>query len=97
MRFGSGRSTNLGRGHGKSPAKPRVTLSQWERWAGGAPDSWVIKKLANQTAEIGTLRALADRQRAELDQQKQLLAEQGARLQKLEALLAHQAEAPKAP
>lgn len=54
-------------------------------------------KLANQTAEIGTLRTLADRQRTELDQQKQLLAEQGARLQKLEALLAHQAEAPKAP
>jgi hypothetical protein len=53
--------------------------------------------LANQTAEVGTLRALADRQRAELDQQKQLLAEQGARLQKLEALLARQAEVPKAP
>jgi Chaperone of endosialidase len=54
-------------------------------------------ELANQTAEVGTLRALADRQRAELDQQKQLLAEQGARLQKLEALLARQAEVPKAP
>jgi hypothetical protein len=53
--------------------------------------------LASQTAEIGTLRALADRQRAELDQQKQLLAEQGARLQKLEALLPHQVEAPEAP
>jgi hypothetical protein len=37
------------------------------------------------------------RQQAELDQQKQLLAEQGARLQKLEALLARQAEVPKAP
>ncbi len=54
-------------------------------------------KLANQTAEIETLRSLADRQRAELDQQKQLLAEQGARLQKLESLLTRQAEAPKAP
>ncbi|HEX4962649.1 MAG TPA: tail fiber domain-containing protein [Thermoanaerobaculia bacterium] len=54
-------------------------------------------KLADQTAEIGTLRALTDRQRAELDQQKQLLAEQNARLQKLEALLANQTEAPKAP
>ncbi|MBW8879591.1 MAG: tail fiber domain-containing protein [Acidobacteria bacterium] len=54
-------------------------------------------KLANQTAEIGALRALADRQRAELDQQKQFLTEQGARLQKLEALLARQGEAPKAP
>ena len=54
-------------------------------------------KLANQTAEIGALRNLADRQRAELDQQKQFLTEQGARLQKLEALLARQAEAPKAP
>ena len=53
--------------------------------------------LTSQTTEIGTLRALADRQRAELDQQKRLLAEQGARLQKLEALLARQAEAPKAP
>jgi endosialidase-like protein len=40
-------------------------------------------KLASQTAEIGTL--------------KQLLAEQDARLQKLEALLARQAEASKAP
>jgi hypothetical protein len=54
-------------------------------------------ELANQTAAVGTLRALADRQRAELDQQKQLLAEQGARLQKLEALLTRQAEVPKAP
>jgi len=54
-------------------------------------------ELASQTSEVGTLRALADRQRAELDQQKQLLADQGARLQKLEALLPHQAEAPKAP
>jgi hypothetical protein len=54
-------------------------------------------ELASQTAEIGTLRALTDRQRAELDQQKQLLAEQGARLKKLEALLASQAEAPQAP
>lgn len=53
--------------------------------------------LASQVAEIGTLRALADRQRTELDQQKQRLAEQGARLEKLEALLPHQAEAPKAP
>jgi hypothetical protein len=40
-------------------------------------------KLADQTAEIGTLRAL--------------LAEQGARLQKLEALLARPTETPKAP
>jgi hypothetical protein len=54
-------------------------------------------ELAHQTTEVGTLRALADRQRAELDQQKQLLAEQGARLQKLEALLTRQAEVPKAP
>jgi hypothetical protein len=53
--------------------------------------------LASQTAQIETLRSLTDRQRAELDQQKQRLAEQDARLQKLEALLAHQAEAPKAP
>src|SRR3954453_16657617 len=53
--------------------------------------------LESQTTEIGTLRALADRQRADLDQQKQLLAEQGARLRKLEALLARQDEAPKAP
>ncbi|HEX3527050.1 MAG TPA: hypothetical protein VH988_08290 [Thermoanaerobaculia bacterium] len=37
------------------------------------------------------------RQEAELEQQKRLLAEQEARLQKLEALLARQAEAPKAP
>ena len=54
-------------------------------------------QLESQTSELGTLRALADRQRAELDQQKQLLAEQGARLEKLEALLARPAEAPKAP
>lgn len=54
-------------------------------------------ELASQTSEIGTLRALADRQRAELDQQKKLLAEQGARLQKLEALLTRQAEAPEVP
>jgi hypothetical protein len=55
-------------------------------------------ELASQTTAVGTLRALADRQRAELDQQKQLLAEQGARLEKLEALLTRQAaEATKAP
>jgi hypothetical protein len=36
-------------------------------------------ELASQTDELGTLRALTDRQRAELDQQKQLLAEQGMR------------------
>jgi hypothetical protein len=54
-------------------------------------------ELANQTTAVGTLRALADRQRAELDQQKQLLAEQGARLQKLEALLTRQAPAPETP
>lgn len=45
--------------------------------------------LSSQTAEIETLRTLTDRQRAELDQQKRLLAEQEERLQKLEALLAH--------
>jgi hypothetical protein len=57
-------------------------------------------ELASQTTEVGTLRVLADRQRAELDQQKRLLAEQGARLEKLEALLTRPAmanEAPKAP
>ncbi len=52
-------------------------------------------ELTSQTAAVGTLRALADRQRAELDEQKQLLAEQGARLEKLEALLARQAQTPK--
>jgi hypothetical protein len=54
-------------------------------------------ELASQTAEIGTLRALTDRQNAELDRQQRLLAEQGARLQKLEALLGRQAEPPTAP
>jgi len=55
----------------------------------------LLNEVQRQEAEVGTLRALADRQRAELDQQKQLLAEQGARLEKLEALLTRQAEAPK--
>ena len=57
----------------------------------------LLNEVQRQEAEVGTLRALADRQRAELDQQKQLLADQGARLQKLEALLARQTDAPKAP
>lgn len=55
----------------------------------------LLNEVQRQETEVGTLRALADRQRAELDQQKKLLAEQGERLQKLEALLARQAEAPK--
>ena len=54
----------------------------------------LLNEVQRQEAEVGTLRALADRQRAELDQQKQLLAEQGERLQKLEALLTRQAEVP---
>jgi len=54
----------------------------------------LLNEVQRQETEVGTLRALADRQRAELDQQK-LLAEQEARLQKLEALLARQAEVPK--
>jgi hypothetical protein len=55
----------------------------------------LLNEVQRQEAEVGTLRALADRQRTELDQQKQLLADQGERLQKLEALLARQAEVPK--
>lgn len=55
----------------------------------------LLNEVQRQEAEVGTLRALTDRQRAELDQQKQLLAEQGERLRKLEALLASPAAAPR--
>jgi hypothetical protein len=55
----------------------------------------LLNEVQRQEAEVGALRALADRQRGELDQQKQLLAGQGERLQKLEALLARQAPASK--
>jgi hypothetical protein len=55
-----------------------------------AIDAMLLNEVQQQEGKLAE-------QRAELAQQKQLLEEQGSRLRKLEALLARQTEAPKAP
>ncbi len=55
-----------------------------------AIDAMLLNEVQQQAGKLAE-------QRAELAQQKQLLEEQGSRLRKLEALLARQAETPKAP